>query len=50
MREHGVITLTDSEWAKAKQRHDVIGRLAKSDVVGRSAVEEAAAQLALQPL
>lgn len=49
MREHGVITLTDSEWAKAKQRHNVIGRLAKSDVVGRSAVEEAAAQLALQP-
>lgn len=47
MRELSVITLTDSEWAKAKLRSDVIGPLAKLDVIGRSAAEEAAVQLGL---
>ncbi len=41
MNELGVLTLTDGEWSRAKQRSDVIAPLAKLDVVGRAAAEEA---------
>lgn len=47
MREHGLITLTEDEWAKAKQRSDIIRPLAELDVVGQTAAEEAGAQLGM---
>ncbi len=42
------MALTEGEWAKTKQRNDVIGPLANLDVVGRTAAEEAAVQLGLR--
>src|SRR5271166_4031707 len=47
MNEHGVLTLTDGEWSRAKQRSDVIAPLAKLDVVGRAAAEEASVLLGI---
>lgn len=48
MYEQGVSTLTESEWAQAKQRNEIIGELAKRNVVGALAANEAAAQLGLR--
>ncbi len=47
MEELGLLTLSQSEWAKAKHRADVIGPLAKSGMVGRAAAEEAATELGI---
>jgi len=43
--EHGVLTLSDSEWSQAKKRRDVIAPLAEVKIVGLVAAEEAAAML-----
>jgi putative transposase len=45
MEERGVLTLPESDWAKAKHRVSVIGPLAELSTVGRIAAEEAAAKL-----
>ncbi len=42
-----MVTLSDGDWAKAKQRADVIGPLAELSPVGKIAAEEAAAQLGI---
>jgi len=42
MNEHGLLTLTDSEWSLAKKRSEVIAPLAQVVVVGLAAAEEAA--------
>lgn len=47
MEERGVLTLSDSEWSKAKHRASVIGPLAELSTVGRIAAEEAAAKLGI---
>jgi putative transposase len=47
MHENGIVTLTEEEWTKAKQRNDVIGPLAKLSMVSRIELEEAAAQLGI---
>ena len=45
MHEQGLVTLTEKEWARAKQKNDVIGPLAKRSFVSRSEADVAAAQL-----
>ena len=45
--EHGVLTLTDSEWIQAKKRREVIAPIAQEEVVGRAMAEEAAAALGI---
>lgn len=45
MHERGVLTLSESVWAKAKRRAEVIGPLAQLEIVGQVAAKEAAAQL-----
>lgn len=47
MREDGILTLTESEWNRAKQRNEVIAPLAQQDIVGPIAVEEAAVLLGI---
>lgn len=47
MREHGILTITESEWSRAKQRKEVIAPLAQQDIVGPIAVEEAAVLLGI---
>jgi len=42
MNEQGILTLSDSEWNRAKRRSEVIAPLAQMKVVGKAAVEEAA--------
>ena len=43
--ERGLLTVPDEVWALAVRRAEVIGPLAKVDVVGGIAVKAAAAQL-----
>ncbi len=43
MHEPGLLTLSESAWAKAKLRTDVIGPLAQLPAVSRLVAEEAAA-------
>jgi hypothetical protein len=45
MREEGLLTLSDSEWEKARRRADIIRPLAKNESVSRIAADEAAKQL-----
>lgn len=47
MKELGLLTLTESEWAKAKHRADVIGPLAELSSVGKAAAKEAAEKLGI---
>lgn len=47
MHEQGLVTLTEKEWARAKQKNEVIGPLAKLSFVSRSEADVAAAQLGL---
>lgn len=47
MKETGVLTLTEKEWNRAKQRKDVIAPLAELEIVGQDAAEEAAASLGI---
>jgi putative transposase len=47
MQERGLLTMTDSDWAKANHRAEVIGPLASLSAVTRKAAEEAAVQLGL---
>lgn len=47
MQERGLLTMTDSDWAKANHRAEVIGPLASLSAVTRKAAEEAALQLGL---
>src|SRR5271170_6266953 len=45
MHERGLITLSESAWAKAKKRADVIAPLATLPAVSRQAAEAAAAEI-----
>jgi putative transposase len=45
--ERGLLTVPDEVWALAVRRAEVIGPLAKVDVIGGAAVEAAAAQLGI---
>lgn len=45
MHERGLLTLSESAWAKAKKRADVIGPLAALPAVSRLAAEAAAAEI-----
>jgi putative transposase len=49
MEERGVLTLSETDWAKAKHRADVIRPLAELSTVGKTAAEEAAVQLGISP-
>lgn len=47
MHERGVLTLSESAWAKAKHRAEVISPIAKLEIVGQAAAREAADQLGI---
>lgn len=49
MKDEGLLTLTDEEWDRAKKCSNVIAPLAQLDIVGRAAIEEAAALLGVTP-
>jgi putative transposase len=47
MHERGLLTLSESAWAKAKHRADVIGPLARLQTVNVLTADRAAAQLGI---
>jgi putative transposase len=47
MTEKGVLTLSDTAWAQAQLRNEVITLLAQQNILGKYAVNEAAQQLGL---
>lgn len=47
MRDDGILTLSETDWAEAKRRADVIGPLSRMPSVGRALADEAAQKLGL---
>lgn len=47
MREQGLLTLSENEWAQAKRRADVVGPLSRMPSVGRIVADDAAAKLGI---
>jgi putative transposase len=45
MRREEILVLSDTEWAEAKRRADIIDPLSKMGTVGRCSADEAALQL-----